>query len=78
MHVSMSRDQKLQYVKRHPTHYLSLTVFYHKRHLFQTALAEAGDAFNATMKDFGYTQQLQQYDSAVHQFHAPQQHPFYG
>ena len=55
MHVSMSRDQKLQYVKRHPTHYLSLTVFYHKRHLFQTALAEEDDAFNATMKDFGYT-----------------------
>ena len=64
----ISKDRKLQFAKRHPTHYSSST----------HALAEACDAFNVTMKNFGYTQKLQQYDPAIHQVHAPQQHPFYG
>ena len=33
---------------------------------FKHAIAEVCDAFNAAMKYFGYTQQVQQYDPAVH------------
>ena len=54
------------------------TSFTTKDHYFKHALSEACEAFNATMKDFAYTQRLQQYDLAVHQFHAPQQHPLNG
>ena len=43
---------------------------------FQTALDDAIDAFNATLLDFGYTQQLQRYDPETHQVHPPSKHPF--
>ena len=55
--------------------YTSLTT---NDHYFRRALSEACDAFSATMKDLQHTQKLQQYDPTVLQFHAAQQHPFYG
>ena len=53
------------------------TSFTTKDTYFKHALAEACDAINTTMEKVGHTQ-LQQYDPAIHQFHAPQQHPLYG
>ena len=43
---------------------------------FQTALDDAIDAFNATLLDFGYTQQLQRYNPETHQVHPLSKHPF--
>ena len=48
-----------------------------KDNYFQAALDDAIDAFNATLLDFGYTQQLQRYDPATHQVHPPSKHPFW-
>ena len=53
------------------------TSFTTKDHYFRQALTKICDAFNAKMKDFGYTQQLEAYDPETHQYHVPQKHPFY-
>ena len=55
--------------------YIIDTSFTTKDHYFHHALAEACDAFNATVKDFGYFQQLEAYDPATHQYHVQQKHP---
>ena len=47
-------------------------------HYFLHTLAEASDAFNATMKDFGYTQHFEAFDPTTHHYHVPQQRPLYG
>ena len=44
---------------------------------FQVALDDAIDAFNATLLNFGYTQQLQRYNHETHQVHPPPKHPFW-
>ena len=44
---------------------------------FQTAPDDAIGAFNATLLDFGYTQQLKRYDPETHQVHPPSKHPFW-
>ena len=51
--------------------------FTHKDHYFNAAVQEALDAFNAVMKDFGYSQQLELYDANTHQVHSLVQHPFW-
>ena len=43
------------------------SAFTTKDNYFQAALDDAIDAFNATLLDFGYTQQLQRYDPETHQ-----------
>ena len=44
---------------------------------FQVALDDAIDAFNATLLDFGYTQQLQRYNHEIQQVHPPPKHSFW-
>ena len=53
------------------------SAFTTKHNYFQTALDDARDAFNATLLDFGYTQQLQRCDRETHQVHPPSKHPFW-
>ena len=53
------------------------SAFTTKDKYFQTALDDAIDAFNVTLLDFGYTQQLQRYDPETHQVHPPSKHPFW-
>ena len=57
--------------------FLSNSEFTTKDNYFQTALDDAIDAFNATLLDFGYTQQLQRYDPETHQVHTTSKHPFW-
>ena len=52
------------------------SAFTTKSTYFQTALDDAIDAFNATLLDFGYTQQLQRYDPETHQVQVQTQ-PFW-
>ena len=51
--------------------------FTSKDQYFRTTLQEATDAFNNMLKDFGYTQKLEQYDPLQHQAHPTQQHPLF-
>ena len=51
--------------------------FTSKDQYFRTALQEATDALNNMLKDFGYTQKLELYDSLQHQAHPPSQHPLF-
>ena len=51
--------------------------FTSKDHYFRSAIDEAMTAFNKTLQEFGYTQNLEYYDPHIHQKHTPQQHPFY-
>ena len=44
---------------------------------FRTALQEATDAFNNMLKDFGYTQKLEQYDPLQYQTHPPSQNSLF-
>ena len=53
------------------------SAFTTKDNYFQTALDDAIDALNATLLDFGYTQQLQCYDPETHQVHTTSKHPFW-
>ena len=53
------------------------SAFTTKDNYFQAALDDTIDAFNATVLDFGYTQQLQRYDPETHQVHLPSEHPFW-
>ena len=51
--------------------------FTSKDQYFRTALQEATDAFNNMLKDFGYTQKLEQYDRLQHQTHPPSQNSLF-
>ena len=51
------------------------SAFTTKDQYFQTAIQEAILAFNNVLKDFGYTQTIENYDPNVHQAHPPPQHP---
>ena len=53
------------------------SAFTTKDNYFQVALDDAIDAFNATLLDFGYTQQLQRYYHETHKVHPPSKHPFW-
>ena len=53
------------------------SAFTTKDNFFQTAIDDAIDAFNATLLDFGYTQQLQRYDPETHQVHTTSKQPFW-
>ena len=53
------------------------TSFTHKDQYFQAAVQEALDAFNAVLKEFGYSQQLESYNADTHQVHPFVQHPFW-
>ena len=46
-----------------------------KDQYFRAAIQEAIQAFNNMLQDFGYTQNLEVYDSLMHQVHPPQLHP---
>ena len=51
--------------------------FTSKDQYFRTALQEATDAFNNMLKDFGYTQKLELYDTLQHQTHPPSQNSLF-
>ena len=45
--------------------------------ILSVSFYDAIDTFNATLLDFGYTQQLQRYDPETHHVHPPSKHPFW-
>ena len=51
--------------------------FTHKDHLFEAALQEAMDSFNAVLFDFEYHQQFERYDTDDHSIIPKSNHPFY-
>ena len=53
------------------------SAFTSKDQYFQAALQEATDAFNNMLKDFGYTQKLELYDTIQHQTHPPSQNSLF-
>ena len=53
------------------------SAFTTKDNVFQVALDDAIDAFNATLIDFAYTQKLQRYNPDSHQVHGTPKHPFW-
>ena len=53
------------------------SAFTNKDNYFQAAIDEAIDAFNAVLRDFGYSQQLQRYNPDTHQVHPLVPHPFW-
>ena len=48
-----------------------------KDQYFRVAIDEACEAFNKTMLDIGYTQNIELYAPQTQQVHPPQSHPFY-
>ena len=57
------------------TVFVLTSAFTTKDNYFQVALDDAIDAFNATLLDFGNTQQLKRYNPETHQIHPPPKHP---
>ena len=53
------------------------SAFTSKDQYFKTAVQKAILAFNKVLKDFGYTQTLEDYDPNVHQAYPPSQHPLF-